>query len=57
MFGRCKFILKNCKQTAENCKQTAENCKQTAENQNKCIPLKRILALPTMGQKCIVSEF
>ena len=50
MLRRCIFVLKNCE-------QTAENCKQTAENQNKCIPLKRILALPTMGQKCIVSEF
>ena len=40
----------------KNCKQTAENCKQTAENQKNWTPLKRILALPTWGQKCIVSE-
>ena len=39
-----------------NCKQTAENCKETAENQKNWTPLKRILALPTWGQKCIVSE-
>ena len=44
-----QFLLKNCK-------QTAENCIQTAENQKNCTPLKRILALPTWGQKCIVSE-
>ena len=40
----------------KNCKQTAENCIQTAENQKNCTPLKRILALPTWGQKCIVLE-
>ena len=39
------------------------NCHQTAENENKFLkiqknlqPLKRILALPTWGQICIVSE-
>ena len=32
-----------------------ENCKQIAENWKKCL-LPNILALPTWGQKCIVSE-
>ena len=33
------------------------NCKKKQlKNQNKCTPLKRILALSTWGQKCIVSE-
>ena len=40
----------------ENCKQTAEKCKQIFENRKKLPPLKHILALPTLGQVCIVSE-
>ena len=47
----CKAVV-----LLKNCKQTAENCKQTAENQNNCTPLKRLLALPKWGQKCIVLE-
>ena len=41
--------MKNYKQTAEKCKQIFENCK-------KLPPLKRILALPIWGQKCLISE-
>ena len=40
----------------KNCKQTAEKCKQIFENWKKLPPLKRILALPTWGQKSLVSE-
>ena len=43
------FFLKSCKQTAEKCKQIFKNWK-------KLPPLKRILALSTWGQKCLVSE-
>ena len=38
------------------CKQTAENVNKIFENQENCIFLKRILALPTMGQKSFVSK-
>ena len=40
----------------ENCKQTAEKCKQIFENRKKLPPLKHILALPALGQICIISE-
>ena len=40
----------------KNCKQTAEKCKQIFENWKKLPPLKHILALPTWGQTCTVSE-
>ena len=40
----------------KNCKQTAEKCKQIFENWKKLPPLKLILALPTKGQKCILSD-
>ena len=33
-----------------------ENCTQSAENQNKCTLLKHILAFPTWGQMCIITE-
>ena len=40
----------------KNCKQTAEGCKQIFKSWKNLRPIKCILALPTWGQKCIVSE-
>ena len=40
----------------KNCKQTAEKCKQIFENWKNLPPLKHILALPTLGQICTVTE-
>ena len=39
----------------KDCKQTAEKCKQILKTEKNLPPLKRILALPIWGQKCIVS--
>ena len=40
----------------KSCKHTAKKCKQIFENWKNPPPLKHILALPTWGQKCLVSE-
>ena len=40
----------------KNCKQTAEKCKQIFENWKNLPPLKHILALPTLGQICTITE-
>ena len=40
----------------KNCKQTAEKCKQIFENWKNLPHLKHILALPTWGQICTISE-
>ena len=39
----------------KNYKQTAEKCKQIFQNGKKLLPLKRVLASPTLIQTCTVS--
>ena len=39
----------------KNCKQTAEKCEQILKIGKNLRPIKCILALPTWGQKCVVS--